>query len=191
MRAPSPSFRGELAAYRQDLVADRQHFSDQDYAFAVEILDRWEMRQADIDELWTTITAKCPDWPPREFILDVLASSRTASKLDAVVRELPKCEGVTANRAKRHMTNKQFRRAANELEMLGTVLDLRQRLLSRKVETAARGYFMKGWSEKFEAMCGQPLDEVVRVLTEIAFDGEVKPEAVRDARKHRDIRPPK
>jgi hypothetical protein len=99
------------------------------------------------------------------------------------------CRTVALN--KRHLKDKQFLRAANELEMLGTVRGLREHLLSRKEKTAARQYFMTGWSRRFQAMCGQPLDEIVRVLTDIAFGGEAQTQAVRDARKRRDIRPPK
>jgi hypothetical protein len=90
MRAPSPSFRTELATYCADLAANREHFSDRDYALANEVLDRWEKRD-DMEEVWSTIKAKCPHWPPRDFLLDVLASSSRASKLDAIIRDLPDC----------------------------------------------------------------------------------------------------
>lgn len=58
---------------------------------------------------------------------------------------------------------------------------------------------MKGLTDKFNDLCGRPLDKVVCVLTEIAFGQEVTLDEVRaasrvrnsDAGKNRAIRPPK
>jgi hypothetical protein len=68
--------------------------------------------------------------------------------------------------------------------LLDNVEALRARVLGRE-KTGPRMFFMRRLSASFEYWCGQPLDDVVGILTGIAFnlEKEISAEAVRKARK--------
>jgi hypothetical protein len=206
MRAPSPSFKAELAACRQMLMLKQKNHRQ--LSFMLKILDRWAGHPS-AEDIWNTISSNWPRnalrsaYSDDEFILDVLASAVWAKKLKPVVYELDNCETKTLAHNKRLIGHKRYSESADLMKLLAEVREGRRRLLSREKKTAARNYFMIGWQEKFITMCGQPLIDVVRVLTDIAFGGEVPVEAVRGARKpttrearrpksrERDTRPPK
>jgi hypothetical protein len=172
------SFRSELATCRQQLIRDR--WEDR---LARKVLDEWEKHPA-VESIWSAISPKLPaEYVAREFILDVLALRVRTKNLDRVVRGLGSVEAKALARNKRHLKNKHYHQAADEMKLLAEVRDGRERLLSRKKETAARKYFETGWREKFIELCGQPFHDVVADLTEIAFGGEVTAEAVRSTRR--------
>jgi hypothetical protein len=112
-----------------------------------------------------------------------LGSAIVASETDRVVKE----ESQVVSRVNRlaehkwkigeHQLAATMKSAVAEYEQLST------RLLGREKKTAAKKRFMLGWSNKFKELCGQPLDQVVRVLTEIVFDVEVSIDAVRGAQR--------
>jgi hypothetical protein len=181
MRAPTPSFKGALAACRQRLESELKDHTK--LAFALKILDRWS-RQPALENTWATISPKLRvEYSAEDFILDVLASAHCAEKLKLVVDELDSRGPKTIARSKHFIKSKRFSEAADVLKLLAEVREGRQRLLSRKKKTAARNYFMTGWGEKFITLCGQPFDDIVIQLTEIALGDEVTMEMARGARK--------
>jgi hypothetical protein len=175
MRARPPSFRSEIAAYRETLRSESPARS--------RILDRWECDNR-TEAIWNVVRSKVPaEYSAQEFIVDVLGSGLTAYLLDGVVFGLPATEAEKLSRIKRLIKSKRYQQAADIMKLLADARALRGRLLSREKETAAQKYFMKFWRDKFRSLCQQPLDEVVAFLTQVVFDIEVSTEAVRGSSK--------
>jgi hypothetical protein len=191
MRAPSPSFKSELTAIREDYVASNQ--GRHELPLAISIIDRW-IKRNETDAIWETLKSKIPDALPREFIIGLLNHRLTLENVNRIIRDGPGVEAKIKTRTKRHLQAKKHLELAYENAMLGHHIEIREQLLGRKKTTAARQMFMAGCSSLFKHRCGQPLDEVVRVLTEIAFDCNVTLDMVREATKpprQRGIRHPK
>jgi hypothetical protein len=90
-----------------------------------------------------------------------------------------------AERRMVHLKHQDYDSLIRDAEEWKRYGDIRRRGFSRETETAPRQFFMNDWSAKFQELCGQPLDEVVAFLTQIAFNVEVTADAVREARKPR------
>lgn len=201
MHAPSPSFKSELVACRQRLVSELKNHPQ--LPFAVKVLDHWS-KQPSVEDNWNTISSKLlVEYSPEDFILDVLASGHQAKKHKSLVYELDGLEDKILARNKRFIQRKRYSDGALEMKLFAELREARRRLLSREKKTAARQYFTAGWRKKFITMCGQPLDDIVVKLTEVALGDEVTTEMVRGAVKSttrvgrrskgrdRDTRPPK
>jgi hypothetical protein len=189
------SFKTELATYRRTLVEQRP--DDAQRRLALEVIDRWN-EHISVESFWGKIVQKLrpEDLPrPEQFIDLVLQRRILAARIDEVDRETPALEKKVKSRAKRHLREKTYSKVATEIGLLADIVDQRKRLLGRE-SGGQRKVFVVGWSEKFEELCGQPLDEVVRVLTEIAFDTEETIGGIRGMRRptkrgDRDTRPSK
>jgi hypothetical protein len=176
MRAPSPSFRAELAAYREKLIADNGR-SPQLQPW-VKVLDDWA-KHAAAEDIWRTVKERIPPenlLTAEEFIFLVLdfrfrlePVNRVTSELRTAERRidhLAKLNLKERNRAKRAL---EYARLAHVNGLFANVLDRSATLLGREKKTAVRNMFVMTWRDKFRENCGQPLDEVVRVLAEVAF----------------------
>jgi hypothetical protein len=189
MRAPAPSFKNELAVYRQRLVKERASYPL--IAGALQVLDRWR-DHADVETIWNTLKEKLPaDAMPTavQFIDLILQRWEIATELDERIRKIPDIEDKTRYRIKHHSQKRKYGQIARETALLDDILGKRARLLGRQGN--GRRLFMEGWSAKFQELCGKPLDEIVAPLTEITFDGDVTADMVRRARRDRPTRPPK
>jgi hypothetical protein len=190
MRAPSRSFRAEIAAYRDKLVADNDgHPQLQAW---MKVLDNWS-RHLGAEDIWTTLKEKLPTeimLTEEEFIFLVLDRRFQLERLNNVIGVLPAVERQIDHQEKRNLKEKNRRRRAFEHArlahanvLLTAVTDQSASLLGREKKNAVRNLFIIGWRDKFRELCGQPLDEVVRVLTEIAFDQPLTIDAVRGVQK--------
>jgi hypothetical protein len=128
---------------------------------------------------------------PDYFIAQIIFARFDAEQLNIIVRKGPALEAKARARTKRHLREKKYTQLAAENALLGEFVSRRARVLGRE-KTGPRTNFMKGLSAGFVRWCGQPLDDVVGVLTEIAFGEPMTGEAARAARtRHRSTRPPK
>jgi hypothetical protein len=183
MRAPSPTFLSELAIYRQKLALDNQ--GHHQLPLALKILDRW-LEHPSTEAIWQTLEGKLPPEAmptAEEFIFLILDRRFLAEKFQNVVDGIPTFENKTRVRRRRQERDKKYFELAHEAALLGDVIEGRRRLLGREGTAAIRARFMAEWSAKFRELCNQPLDDVVRVLTEIAFGRMVSLDAVRAAQK--------
>src|SRR5262249_21033720 len=194
MRAPAPTFKDIIAAYRKHAFAGKPTRGIE-YRIAMRILNR--MEKHDLEALWNTVRPRLPQVPEAAglFITGIIKARIHAERVDHLVNELPAREKKTVLRTKEFLTKKQFQAAAIEMSMVGTVSEGRKRLFSRKSESAAQVDFMVALRSYFADECGQPFDDVVATLTNIAFNidritADHVRDAARDARK-RGIRPSK
>jgi hypothetical protein len=185
MRAPG-SFRGELAAYRQRLLTgDRRRDSHWKCRLATEVLDRWGADE-DADKVWDEIKTKLPPDDPSmagQFIATVLFHRIKAEELRQIVKELPAVDAKTRRRSRHFLKQKQDDQMLVEMALLREVHHGRATLLRRQIATAPRIYFSAFLSDTFDALFGQPFDEIVKYLTEVAFNTETSIDAIRGARK--------
>jgi hypothetical protein len=183
MRAPSPSFQSELASYRRRLVAERA-----DYVYlpiALEILDRWR-EHPDAEAIWTTLGQKLPPelMPMATQLIDLVLEKRLLMReVQLVVNQIPRRKAKTAQWSKHQLQDKNYAALVAAGSLLDEITSGAERLLGRKKGTGPRKVFITGWRDKFVEFCGQPLDDVVRVLTEIAFGGEITKDTVRATQK--------
>ncbi|MHC4043557.1 hypothetical protein [Bradyrhizobium sp. 23AC] len=189
--APRPSFKNEISDFRRALEPAG---NDSELQLIVEVLDRWQ-EHPEVERLWEKISATQPAPPPRAFIAWLLDARTTSERVQRVVQAAP---GVIAKA--RAVSNKdwksgKFEEAALKARAAENFQKLADQVLGHKKSRAPRQRFMRLASEMFELNCGQPRDEIVASLTEIAFGDSVSAEVVRDARRspkrHRDIRGPK
>lgn|SRR5262249_46538088 len=192
MRAQLPSFRSELRAYRRrfEAITPRPDY----YPLVIEILDSWE-NHASAEAIWNTINENLPIPPTAGQLIDLVLARRinVAEELYRVIREAPGVKASKRARIKRRLKNEaEWQAGAKTFTALADFREREKRVLGREKKTAPRKLFESGWRDQFKKECGQPLDEVVRVLSEIAFGGQRTIEAVRDAqRRDRGTRPPK
>jgi hypothetical protein len=185
MRAPSPSFKNELTSYRRRSVP--KIANDEQRQLAVRIIDDWKDHAA-VETIWNTIKQKLPakDLPTaEEFIYLVLERRLSWEEFNKkkVIQQGPEVEANVRRTANLHWKKGDYDNAKDKMVYADKFHARRDQLLGRKKTTAPQKLFMKGWSDKFRELCGDPLDEVVRVLTEIAFDKAVPMSAVRDTGK--------
>ena len=179
MHAPPQSFRAELAAYRKKLIADCE--GEPWLQLALKILDRWAERP-DADTAWNTIKNKmAPEiLTAEEFIYQVLIGA-VMFQVDARrVRDgLPGMESLIVQRTRDHLRKRKHVQLALENTLLDDIINRSKRLFSREKETALQKLFQQWWCNNFKELCGQPLYDVVAVLTYVAFGDEVDSEDVR------------
>lgn len=183
MRAATPSFKSELAAYRAWLV--NQPAAPEERELYLDILDRWADHAA-VETTWAALANSIPPAdmiPAADFISLVIERRGLAERLKVVVEEAHAVEARANSKAMRDIRSKRPGEAALKLALLDSFQGQSDRLLGRKKKDAPRKIFIVGWTELFRRLSGQPLDEAVRVLTEVAFGGDVPINAVRDARK--------
>ena len=181
MRAKS--FVSELEAYRIWLVSNSK--DDPYLPYKLKIIQQWK-DHPQADQTWGIICQELStdDLPtPRDFITYVLGSAIVASETDRVVKEERQVVIRVNQLAERKWKNDEHLLAAIMKSAIAEHELVSTRLLGREKKTAAKKRFMLGWSNKFKELCGQPLDQVVRVLTEIVFDVEVSIDAVRGAQR--------
>ena len=190
MRAPPSLFLSELTAYRQWIASE--HPVDEE---ALALLDRWRNHEQR-KHVWESLTAALSPEAmptPAELIHIVIERWRVAKRLDAVIEEAPKLEEkFRRHRAKAHIRNRDYALLSHEAAQIGIMTAKSEQLFGRKKASGSQRVFVKGWSDKFVELCGQPLNSVTAALTSIAFGREVTPNAVRMIRQaERSIRPPK
>jgi len=201
VRAPSPSFKSELAAYRKWLDSHRECFENWEHDLALQVLARWQRRAEDgpkeTDDAWIKIKSTMVPadlYTAGEFIALVLERRVhvEALKTNVLLKE-PYDEAEFQRFLKQHLEiggdDASFARAAHDRRLRRA---LRNLLFSRDGKTAARERFMADFCNKFTEVCGQPHYEIVAYLTVIAFDIEVTAEAVRlgvrrDAKRRREV----
>ena len=195
MRTPSHTFRDELKLYQRRLPAlttENDHWKGR---LAHAILERWIDRN-ECESIWVTIRPLLRvQVTPGHFIAEIIAARFEAEQLDIIAREAPAIENKNKARTKRHLQEKKYSELAKENAALADFVDRRARVLGRE-KTGPRLHFMRQLSAGFIRWCGQPLDNEVRLLTEIAFGVELTSEAARAARnprarRNRCTRPPK
>jgi hypothetical protein len=200
MRSPIPSFRSELAAYHKRLSDKTQilppHWKGD---LANGIINRW-LEHPEAESIWTTLRANVPpgfSLTPSDFAVQVIQHRFDAEELTRVIRGLPGVEQKARQRLKRHLAAADYASVSFESASLAGVKEQRDRLLGRE-DSAPRTRFMRTWTEHFRKSCGEPLHDVVRVITEIAFDTTITVDAVRGAsrpstrtgrQRHRGTRP--
>jgi RNAse (barnase) inhibitor barstar len=175
-------FKDELADYRKALIEQRPDNAQR--GLALQVIDRW-MEHGSVQSLWDTLMRelRSEDRPlPVQFIDLMLQRRILAERVEEVDQEAADLEKKVQSRAKRHLKDKAYAKASIELGLLTDFIDQRKRVLGRE-RGGHRKIFIVGWSQKFDELCGQPLDEVVRVLTEIAFDTEETIGGIRGARR--------
>jgi hypothetical protein len=184
VRAPPTSFRSEIAAYRQKLVADNEGHPL--LPRMVKVLNAWE-EHGSTEQVWRTIKDKVsPEHmlTEEEFIYFVLQHRFAYLEIaNHIVDEMPDMRRKVDHRTKRHMKEGKYAHLASENEILGRTMDLSERLFGREKKTAIRNRFVAALSNNFILVCGQPLDGVVRVLAEVTFGKKITTEAVRGVRK--------
>jgi hypothetical protein len=207
MRSPPlPWPKDAIAVYRKRLIADNPDCPPP--ADKLAILRRWE-KNTEWDSCWKKLQEKLPveDMPTaEEFIWLVLSRSDVARCLDEINRGTPTA-AEAEQRSKAYLSGKRagaelmhaYAELAHEHAALAELNQMRTRLIGRQKENVERKRFIMDWRDKFTERCGQPLDEVVRVLTEIVYGGKVDIGVIRGvrrpttkrARKKRDTRPAK
>jgi hypothetical protein len=182
----SPSFKAELEEYKEWVATWSLAPVDQwQQKLALVVIDNWR-KSASVESIWTKLTTELqPDdlWRPKEFITLVLQRRFLAEQVLQSVKEAPKVESAIDRQWKRHWRDGKYFVAAGERTELDKFLVQKKRVLGRDQVAAASKLFIKGWSEKFMALCGKPLDEVVRVMTEVAFGGKSTIPSARGARR--------
>lgn len=195
MRSPAPSFRSELAAIPQDdllawpeiekLTLDR----DRKRQLVAKIISTW-MDRADAETIWSTVSTKLPNVTVAEFVCQVVWRRLMAEKLAEMIRMAPGLETKARHQIKGYLARRNYSQLGSVNTPLDDFTKQRGQLLGRQ-KSAPRSRFMWEWATVFRQRCGQPLDEVVRALTEIGFGGDVTLDAVRLAHRHWSTRPPK
>ena len=184
MRTPGSTFRDELKAFQRrlpTLTAENNHWKGR---LAHDVIARW-VDHSECESIWTTVRPLMRvQLTPGHFIAEIIFARNDVEQLNFIVREAPAIEAKARARTKRHLKERKYSELAEENALLGEFVERRARVLGRE-KTGPRINFMKRLSAGFVQWCGQPLDNVVRVLTEIAFGEPITTEAVRAARKPR------
>jgi len=197
MKAPTPTFKAELEAYRQKLLVSENR--DQPWLpEAVQVLDRWR-KHPDVEVAWKTLTRRLPSEAirePAQFIDLVLERWFAAFRLEEASREGRAVEANVRSVATRQWRDREWASAAHRMEEADKFQKLGKEVLGHKRRDSPRKRFIIGWAEMFRNLCGQPLNNVICVLTEVVFGGTVTCEMVSNAQKPttkrgRDIRLPK
>jgi hypothetical protein len=183
------SFEDELEAYRPRLAGDEA---------ALRLLDRW-IENPSAEEVWTVLGKALPAEAmptPEEFIFLVLERWERAREARDRAPHLSAIAAKIDARTKLHIKQGRHDQIAKDNARLAELKKRHKRLIGRKHLHAERRIFMQGWTEKFVELCGRPLDEVTRVLTDVCFDCSINLDTVRRASKrrranNRRIRPPK
>jgi hypothetical protein len=179
MRSPTPSLRSELSNYQRELTTRRQslppNYTDlRDYDIAIGILDRWIKRTKNdgTDWVWTKLQAHLPAGfiiTPIQLAEHVIEWRLAALRAAVIVHDGPGLVDKAKGRWK-HLANKEDIDAAIDVGVpLARYIKQRPSVLGREAG-ADRTWFIGQWAGFFKTVCGKPLNDVVGVLTEIAFD---------------------
>jgi hypothetical protein len=187
MRSPAPTFRVYLNEHQRWLQALTPKWRRQ---LAQEMVARW-IDHPDCESIWTTIqlSLRVMHVTPDRFIAEIITTRLNAASINMI-------KASDHRKAMLDLT-KQLLREGRDFELADRTSDFADEsavfedarlrvpqagLLGRK--EPARMYFMRQLSAGFQRWCQgeQPLDDVVRLLTDIAFDCETTTEAVRAAR---------
>jgi hypothetical protein len=183
VRTPSPTFRDELKAYQRRLPAltrDNDHWKGR---LAHEVIAQW-IDHTECELIWTTIRPLLKvEITPGQFIKEIIFARFDAEQLSIIAAKAPNIEATMRARTKRHLQKKEYAQLGHENTLLDDLIERRAQFGREK--TGPRLDFMRRLSAGFLRWCGQPLDNVVRVLTEIAFGDPITTEAVRAARSPR------
>jgi hypothetical protein len=117
MRAPSPSFRAELAAYREKLIADNGR-SPQLQPW-VKVLDDWA-KHAAAEDIWRTVKERIPPenlLTAEEFIFLVLDFRFRLEPVNRVTSELRTAERRIDHLAKLNLKERNRAKRALALQL--------------------------------------------------------------------------
>jgi hypothetical protein len=184
MRAPSPSFRAELAAFRKLI---EQGPDDEHRALVLKILGRWEKRD-DVEEVWESMGALLPLRPlAGVFIGAVIQSRRATEQFTQATKNFPqlKKDAAAYIEGEWNAAGGDFIRAGVAKELLTHADREIDDLLGRERDGAWKRRFVELWSDHFREHSGKPADKIVGVITEIAVGGEFTTTDVRNALKFR------
>jgi hypothetical protein len=184
MRAPSRSFKDDLEAFRR-IVEGMPALGKRELAFAV--LDRW-MDHGQRDDIWTDITSSSianstAPVSASEFIEWIVFTRLGYEQLGDVIKQVPDVYSKLRTQAERDWKADDICHAFVKRKAVKDHAARMDVVLGRKKAGAPRMRFMRMLSDTFIANCGRPLDNVVRALTEIAFDTEETLPKVRGAAK--------
>jgi hypothetical protein len=187
VRAPSPSFRSEVAACRKRATGNTAR-NKRERRLMLEMLERWENHGA-TDQMWEDMTAaSLADGAlpllPAEFIHWVLVTRvQCYERLRECIAEAPAIYSKIRKGADQDYKRGDVLRAAGKHIAVDRHAAAVDSVLGRKKKEAPRQWFMLLCRDAFLLNCGRPLDHVVAALTDIAFGGEEEttPDAVRRA----------
>jgi hypothetical protein len=191
MRAPSPSFKSEITAYRRTVLDGAPPSKGRDLVSAV--LDRWQ-EHPDTERIWNDINGgsvanKTAPVPALLFIAWLVRTRMEYERLANVIAKTSDVYLAVRQQAERDWKAGHVWDAAQKRTLVEKHAKDMDAALGRKKTGAPKQHFMRLLRDMFIENCGKPLNEAVAVLTEIAFDDPVTTDAARKAR--RKIRPPK
>jgi hypothetical protein len=220
MRAPTPTFRNELTAFLagRKPPAVPGGIGNRNSADTA-LMKRW-LDDDRADEIWTQIKLKAPNLTPTEFIQAVLKARRSAAASVSRIfgASLPRGEKLPGFNAewleflpilkKRIIRQLGFPSALPPTKAAEILEDAAREIrtlhqsyfgfsdqvefgLSRESSNRSRTAFYRIIRDFLQKHCGENLDYVVAVLSEIAFPGkEIDAENVRDALRSKKTKPP-
>jgi hypothetical protein len=208
MRSPTPSWRSDLSSYQGRLI-DMQKTAppgtpQQHAAILIETVNRW-IKHKEAERVWNTFRSHVPpdsqvvvvvtstavmpiaNITPSGLVGMVIRSRFDADKFSQIIDDAGPLEQKIRARAKRHQTRTSSPEALEVAsDLLGTLATFKRQRAAvlRRQRSAPRTWFIQHWSGFFKDLCGQPLEEVVRFFTEIAFnDPAVTIETIKAARR--------
>ena len=196
MKAPSPTFKAELVAFRQRLKSPSRYTDDparkrefeRKQKMYLEVIDRW-IEHPSAEDPWTTLKAKsCELLLPGLFIAEILQRREVADLLHTRIVGYAQREKQIRTQIKRLTSEtkgpakaEKHRAAAAAHEWLADLTEARARF-GRKGATAAREHFSRHLSKRLMDLTGEPLDAVTAIMVYVAFGEERATESVRKAR---------
>jgi hypothetical protein len=185
MRAPSPTFRAAFTFVRETVEEEMPAGPERE--LVLQMLKRGEDHGA-TDDIWKAITdaAVANDKPAPEAVerIEWLINSRLkCEEASLVVEQWPAQKAKLLTQVKRAWKG-PVSEWSDAAVKGGAVEDFEARMnavLGRKKKSGPRQRFMRLWTASFRDFCGDPLDEVVRVLTEIVFNEKITLDMVRRA----------
>jgi hypothetical protein len=189
MRTPTPTFRDELKAHQHWLKTLKPEWRRR---LARVMLARW-IDHPECDSIWMTIRSFLKVEPlPVRFIAEIITTRLNAEALAKIKNWNPKAEMRACT--ERLLQENKYSDLSDRFADFTTILPVFEGLRARARQAGrlgrkkmARMYFMRTLSAGFVRWSKdeQPHDDMVRLLTDIAFDYETTTEAVRAARKPR------
>ena len=173
MRSPTPSFRGDLAAYHRQLVDIKKAMAgcpDPRTDIAIGIVDRW-LEHPEAESIWSELRSCSPAFQmtPAEFAEGVINRRLLAERVAQIQRDGPRLVQNVKKKLKYSLAKSDIATVAANSAPLADFIARRPRVFARE-KGADRTWFMWQCAEDFRSLCGKPLDNVVRVLAQIAFD---------------------
>jgi hypothetical protein len=188
MRAPTSSFKSELEASLANLkrIAASLKFNDPEILpIVINLINQW-MAHPDVEHIWNILREKLPPEvmpTAQQFIQKVIERRIVAHRLRSVINESQQITDKGRHKAKRHRKEGRAREGDAMMWAVVKFEDQNTRILGRQKNESPQKKFILGWRDEFRRLCGQPLDEVVADLTDIAFEQTKTREQVRDTAK--------